>query len=88
MHILNTQVCSHEYSLHSPLFTVATAAPPIQVGPKTHPGGDPRPLQVPGQHHARERGAGPGDPEQDQRSQPGVQVPQVKSQCSLPIMWT
>ena len=39
------------------------------------PGRDPEP----GQHHARERGAGPGDPEPDQYSQPGVQVPQKVS---------
>ena len=53
-----------------PASAVTTAATPgIQVGP----------LQVPGQHHARKRGAGPGDPEPDQCSQPGVQVPQKVS---------
>ena len=58
-----------------PAAAVTTTAPPrIQVGSNRR---DPRPLQVPGQHHARERGAGPGDP--DQYSQPGVQVPQKVS---------
>ena len=52
--------------------------PPRDPG-GSQPGGDPRPLQVPGQHHARERGAGPGDPEPNQCSQPSVQVPQKVS---------
>ena len=52
--------------------------PPRDPG-ETQPGGDPRPLQVPGQHHARQWGAGPGDPEADQCCQPVFQVPQKVS---------
>ena len=56
----------------------AVAPPGIQVGPNRV---EIQGIQECGQHHAsaRERGAGLGDPEPDQRSQPGVQVPQKVS---------